>query len=597
MFLIIFVFVCQVIGEELLNLSTKTFFIESEVKGVKEVIQGSRQFITDFENAEFAINIELQGNNSQPWDICFSQQGSIEFADYENHHTLIYNATHNPDEEHANDPSYYLSTPILVNMVKTNQGLMIATSDHTLLNYNITQDPQSIVGFKTQLLQEYDYDYLRSEATEAEVPQIVYAPIFEYVFLIYRDQILKGKIQPNMTLQNCSIGSGLENDNNFIGQIKILNNYMFVPLGRDGLDIYQINKDGDISLKLSMNSFDFYNKDLTISLVDVVFSQSSTSSDTYAFILDSIHGVTKFLVKTNEQQITMDRDEKFGLVNVRSGLAIAVQPDDFLLILKEVGINQQLVEIGFKDEGWFEVKTHFLTGQYFDITISKQFVLLRGKSEHRIVRTGVYEEFEPEFKFYTQDDYFTEKANSFYEDYVFVPKLQNVQFYDSDFVTEGTPNSWSFQKSYPYLLGLTQHYIVELPYIIRNPQIYCNPRSELDVGNIYKYDILMNATSCPEKDKYLEENPTVPYQTIQCSYKNTFQVKVVLAQAKIYNTQELIAVIIGLIILLILLAFLLAYLYRKYKVKEEGLTSQVSGFDNQKGYDLEPNDAPATQGL
>lgn len=29
------------------------------------------------------------------------------------------------------------------------------------------------------------------------------------------------------------------------------------------------------------------------------------------------------------------------------------------------------------------------------------FVLLRGRDEHRIVRTGVYEEFEPEFKFYT----------------------------------------------------------------------------------------------------------------------------------------------------------------------------------------------------
>ncbi|CAD8196986.1 unnamed protein product [Paramecium octaurelia] len=597
MILIILVIVFQVIGEELLNLTTKTFSIEDELSGVKEVIQGSRQFITDFDNAEFAINIELHGNNSYPWDICFSKQGSVEFGEYENHHTVIYNATHNPDQEHANDPSYYLSTPILVNMVITKQGLLIATSDHTLLNYNVTQDPQSQVGFKTQLLQEYDYDSLRSEATEAEVPQIVYVPTYNYVYLIYRDQILKGKVSSNMTLQNCSIGSGLENDNNFIGQIKVLNNYMFVPLGRDGLDIYQINKDGDISLKMSLNSFDLYNKDLTISLVDIAFSKSTNSNDTYAFILDSIHGVTKYLVRTSEQQIVLNRDDKFGLVDIKSGLTIAVQPDDFLLILKEVGINQQLVEIGFKDEGWFEVKTHYLTGQYFDIILSKDFVLLRGKDEHRIVRTGVYEEFEPEFKFYTQDDYFTEKANSFYEDYVFIPKLQSVKFYGSDFQTEGDDNQWSFQKEYPFLLGLTQHTIVELPYIVRNPQIFCEPKSEQDVGKIYKYEILMNATSCPDKDKYLEENPKVPYQTIQCSYKNAFQVKVVLAQAKIYNTQELIGVIIGLIILLILLAFLLAYLYRKFKVKEEGLTSQVQGFDNQKGYDLEPNDAPATQGL
>ena len=54
--------------------------------------------------------------------------------------------------------------------------------------------------------------------------------------------------------------------------------------------------------------------------------------------------------------------------------------------------------------------------------------------------------------------------------------------------------------------------------------------------------------------------------------------------------------IIGLIILLILLAFLLAYLYRRFKTTEEGLTSQSKN-DDQKGYNLEPNDAPATQGL
>ncbi|CAD8118683.1 unnamed protein product [Paramecium sonneborni] len=594
--LIILIIVSSVIGEELINLNTKTFLIESQIEGVKEVIQGSRQQITNFENAEYAINIELKGNNSYPWDICFSQQGSIDFANYENHHTIIYNATHDPDEEHANDPSYYLSTPILVNMVNTNKSILIVTSDHSLLNYNVTQDRFSRVGFQTKLIQEYDYDFLRSGATEAEVPQILYASMFNYVFLVYRDQILKGYVEPNMTLKNCTIG-GLENDNNFIGSIKIYENFMFVPLGMEGMDIYQINQDGDLKLYQSMNSFDLYNKNVPISLVDIVFSKSESSNETYAFILDNIHGVTKFLVRTNDKYIVLNRDDKFGLVNIKSGLTIAVQPDDFLLILKEVGINQQLVEIGFKDEGWFEVKTHYLTGQYYDIIISNWFVFLRGKDEHRIIRTGVYDVFEPEFKFYVQDDYYTEKANSFYEDYVFIPKLQNAQFFDGNFQTDGYTNQFTFKKNLPYLLGLTQHTIVELPFLIRIPSIYCNPRSEQDIGNIYKYDILLNATSCPEKDEYLKENPNVPYQTIQCSYKDSFQVKVVLAQAKIYNTQELIGVIIGLIILLILLAFLLAYLYRRFRIKEEGLTSAVQGFDNQKGYDLEPNDAPATQGL
>lgn len=75
---------------------------------------------------------------------------------------------------------------------------------------------------------------------------------------------------------------------------------------------------------MSLSSFDIYNKDLTISLVDIVFSKSTKSNDTYAFILDSIHGVTKYLVRTTEEQIVLNRDDKFGLVDIKSGLAIAV---------------------------------------------------------------------------------------------------------------------------------------------------------------------------------------------------------------------------------------------------------------------------------
>lgn len=93
--------------------------------------------IKDFDIAEYAVNVELVGNNSHPWDVCFAKQGSIQFAEYENHHKIIFNATHNPDEEHANDPSYYLSTPIMVNMAITRKGLLIVTSDHTLLNYEV----------------------------------------------------------------------------------------------------------------------------------------------------------------------------------------------------------------------------------------------------------------------------------------------------------------------------------------------------------------------------------------------------------------------------------------------------------------------------
>lgn len=73
-----------------------------------------------------------------------------------------------------------------------------------------------------------------------------------------------------------------------------------------------------------MNSFDLYNKNVPISLVDIVFSKSESSNETYAFILDNIHGVTKFLVRTNDKFIVLNRDDKFGLVNIKSGLTIAV---------------------------------------------------------------------------------------------------------------------------------------------------------------------------------------------------------------------------------------------------------------------------------
>jgi hypothetical protein len=49
-----------------------------------------------------------------------------------------------------------------------------------------------------------------------------------------------------------------------------------------------------------------------------------------------------------------------------------------------------------------------------------------------------------------------------------------------------------------------------------------------------------------------------------------------------------------LVVLLILLALLIVFLYKRFKTKEEGLTSKVTGFDNNRGYDLEPNEGPST---
>lgn len=58
---------------EVLNLTTKTFTIQDSYGGIIEVIQGSEYRLKNFENAEYAINIELIKNSSSQKDICFSK--------------------------------------------------------------------------------------------------------------------------------------------------------------------------------------------------------------------------------------------------------------------------------------------------------------------------------------------------------------------------------------------------------------------------------------------------------------------------------------------------------------------------------------------
>lgn len=74
------------------------------------------------------------------------------------------------------------------------------------------------------------------------------------------------------------------------------------------------------------------------------------------------------------------------------------------MVLQERGVINTLIEVGLFKKDWFKVKAHYLTGKYSEIDILPEFTILRGKDEHRIIRTGVYEKFEPSFVFTSKDN-------------------------------------------------------------------------------------------------------------------------------------------------------------------------------------------------
>lgn len=69
--------------------------------------------------------------------------------------------------------------------------------------------------------------------------------------------------------------------------------------------------------------------------------------------------------------------------------------DQYLLILCQKDVIEYLIEIALHGSDWFKVRVHYLTGHYSEIDITPEFALLRGKDEHRIIRTGIFEDFEP----------------------------------------------------------------------------------------------------------------------------------------------------------------------------------------------------------
>lgn len=121
----------------------------------------------------------------------------------------------------------------------------------------------------------------------------------------------------------------------------------------------------------------------------------------------------------------------------------------------EKGVVNYLLEFALFNYSWFRVKTHHLTGKYSEIDILPQFAILRGKDEHRIIRTGVLEKFEPEFIFADKDNLVMERSNSFYEEYAFIPHLITMDFYDMNVGDLNITNNFNYNITNSFLIGIT----------------------------------------------------------------------------------------------------------------------------------------------
>lgn len=69
----------------------------------------------------------------------------------------------------------------------------------------------------------YTFDFLREGALSVETPQMIYADYNQYIYIIYKDQVIGGFVDYDnlnkFTLRNIT-GQGMQNDKDFIGTVK-----------------------------------------------------------------------------------------------------------------------------------------------------------------------------------------------------------------------------------------------------------------------------------------------------------------------------------------------------------------------------------------
>ncbi|CAD8137561.1 unnamed protein product [Paramecium octaurelia] len=576
----IFILLQTVLAKQLTNLTTHVLFNKISESEQVNIVVTQQLNIRDYPQAKYVIDAKLE--SEQKGSSCFVKQGSIQFGDYSQYSQKIFEL---PNIE-SNDPELLLNIPVLLNMVHIKKAFAIVTSNNQLLLYKVNKNTSNIVGHEIQLEANHSFQHLRQWAKIIEPPQIIYTDQTQYIYLIYRNQILGGKVNydnlGSFVLRNIT-NQGFENDNNYLGQVKVFGWHVFVPVGVEGLDIYQYEENGELTIIGNMNSTTFYNKINNVKIVDVAFG--GYENEKYMYVLDQLRGITRFIITSNSSGFAAQLDTDLGFIDISHGTTLAEHNNSFILVLQERGVINTLVEIGLYQNDWFKVKVHYLTGIYSEIDILPEFTILRGKDEHRIIRTGIYEKFEPTFVFTQKDNLYQERQNSFYEEYVFIPSLITMDFYDVDKGALNITNNFNYNITNSFLIGITSQSIVYMPYIIENPYIRCNPRTNRSIGRSFDYKLSINATHCPQKEKLTG----IPPQLILCQYVDQFNLKIINGDGFIYNTETLASIMMGFIVLLIILSILLAYLYSRYRVKKTALQNDIQGFGetiNREGYDM-----------
>ncbi|CAK58322.1 unnamed protein product (macronuclear) [Paramecium tetraurelia] len=577
----IFFLLQTVLAKQLTNLTTHVLFNKISESEQVDIVVTEQLNIRDYPQAKYVIDANLE--SKQKGSICYVKQGSIQFGDYQVYSQKIFDL---PNLE-TNDPELLLNIPVLLNMVHIKKAFAIVTSNNQILLYRVNNNSSNIIGHNIQLETNYSYHHLRQEAKIIEPPQIIYADQTQYIYLIYANQILGGKVNydnlSSFALRNIT-NERFDYETYYLGQIKVFGWHIFIPVGVDGLDIYQYQENGDWSFIGNMNSKTFYNNSRKIKIVDLVFG--GTENEKYMYILDEQRGIIRFIVSSNSSSFYAQLDPQLGIITISNGKTLAEHNNSYILVLQEIGVINTLVEVGLHQNGWFKVKVHYLTGKYSEIDILPEFTILRGKDEHRIIRTGIYEKFEPNFVFTQKDNLNQERQNSFYEEYVFIPSLITMDFYDVDKGALNSSNNFNYNITNSFLVGITSQSIVYMPYIVENPYIRCNPRSNRTVGRTFDYKLTINATHCPQKEKLTG----IPPQLILCQYVDEFNIKITNGDGIIYDTESLASIVMGFIVLLIILSISLAYLYTRYKLKQNGLRNDIQGFGesgNREGYDMD----------
>jgi hypothetical protein len=153
------------------------------------------------------------------------------------------------------------------------------------------------------------------------------------------------------------------------------------------------------------------------------------------------------------------------------------------------------IAINVKPMQWFRLRTHYLNGKYFDIDVTENIAILRGVDAHRVIYHSIWEGFQKTESETYSDSEKRERNQRLDEEYLYIPRLQSLEFFSKDFGF-GDPKTWHYGIKHTYLFGITTHNIVELPYYLINPHIRCKGDRRWHINQDFHYKLLINSTSC-----------------------------------------------------------------------------------------------------